>query len=151
MRLSKSLWWVDRPWRRKRGRGLILAIADTLACDHTKGTPYFIESINSKRGFYAGPCPNLVSYLLGWCEPKDTDYVLMGEHCRRKWVNLYTAWDCIIWLNIIFLPVPVESFMWLQMQIPRSPGDTREGDEIQERMSNTAESSSWLWLYIFMV
>lgn len=57
---------------------------ETLACDHTKVTPYFIESINSVKGFYAGPCPNLFSYLLGWCEPKDADYVLMGEHVSRK-------------------------------------------------------------------
>lgn len=56
-------------------------IFQTLACDHTKVTPYFIESIISQRGFWAGPCSNLFSYLLGWCEPKDSEYVLMGEHC----------------------------------------------------------------------
>ncbi|XP_034474761.1 phospholipase A1 member A [Drosophila innubila] len=56
----------------------------TLACDHTKVTPYFIESITTKRGFYAGPCPNLFTYLIGWCEPKDSEYVLMGEHCSHK-------------------------------------------------------------------
>ncbi|KFB48158.1 AGAP007991-PA-like protein [Anopheles sinensis] len=59
-------------------------IFQTLACDHTKVTPYFIESINSERGFWAGPCPTLISYLLGWCEPKDSDYVLMGEHLSRR-------------------------------------------------------------------
>uniref|UniRef100_A0A336LVZ2 CSON006317 protein n=1 Tax=Culicoides sonorensis TaxID=179676 RepID=A0A336LVZ2_CULSO len=57
-----------------------LSIFQTLACDHTKVTPYFIESITSQEGFWAGPCPTLFSYLLGWCEPKDSDYVLMGEH-----------------------------------------------------------------------
>ncbi|EDV31742.2 uncharacterized protein Dana_GF14403 [Drosophila ananassae] len=56
----------------------------TLACDHTKVTPYFIESITTTRGFYAGPCPNLFTYLIGWCEPKDSEYVLMGEHCSHK-------------------------------------------------------------------
>lgn len=59
----------------------------TLACDHTKVTPYFIESINSERGFFAGPCRNLLSYVLGWCHPKDEEYVLMGEHCTPKYVN----------------------------------------------------------------
>lgn len=59
-------------------------ILETLACDHTKVTPYFIESINSERGFWAGPCTTLVSYLLGWCEPKDSDYVLMGEHLSHR-------------------------------------------------------------------
>ncbi|XP_053663195.1 uncharacterized protein LOC128712324 [Anopheles marshallii] len=59
-------------------------IFQTLACDHTKVTPYFIESINSERGFWAGPCPTLISYLLGWCEPKDSDYVLMGEHLSKQ-------------------------------------------------------------------
>jgi pancreatic lipase-related protein 1 len=59
-------------------------IFQTLACDHTKVTPYFIESITSKRGFWAGPCTNLLSYLLGWCEPKTKDLVLMGEHCSWK-------------------------------------------------------------------
>lgn len=57
---------------------------ETLACDHTKVTPYFIESITTTRGFYAGPCPNLFTYLIGWCEPKDSEYVLMGEHCSHK-------------------------------------------------------------------
>lgn len=56
----------------------------TLACDHTKVTPYFIESINSERGFWAGPCRNLLTYVLGWCQPKDEEYVLMGEHCTPK-------------------------------------------------------------------
>lgn len=59
-------------------------IFQTLACDHTKVTPYFIETITSQRGFYAGPCTNLFTYLLGWCEPKDSDLVLMGEYCSWK-------------------------------------------------------------------
>lgn len=59
-------------------------IFQTLACDHTKVTPYFIESIVSPKGFWAGPCTNLFTYLLGWCEPKDSDLVLMGEHCSYK-------------------------------------------------------------------
>lgn len=57
---------------------------ETLACDHTKVTPYFIESINSQKGFYAGPCRNLLTYIVGWCQPKDSEYVLMGEHCSPK-------------------------------------------------------------------
>lgn len=64
-------------------------IFQTLACDHTRVTPYFIESITSQRGFYAGPCANLFSYLLGWCEPKDDDLVLMGEHCSWKARGVY--------------------------------------------------------------
>ncbi|XP_077287016.1 phospholipase A1 member A [Arctopsyche grandis] len=59
-------------------------IFKTLSCDHTKVTPYFIESINSPNGFWAGPCPNLVSYLIGWCEPRDNEYVLMGEHIDQN-------------------------------------------------------------------
>ncbi|XP_055712258.1 pancreatic lipase-related protein 2 [Phlebotomus papatasi] len=65
------------------------SLFDTLACDHTKVTPYFIESINSPKGFYAGPCPNLLSYLLGWCEPKDSEYVLMGEHVSHEARGIY--------------------------------------------------------------
>ncbi|XP_055685477.1 inactive pancreatic lipase-related protein 1 [Lutzomyia longipalpis] len=65
------------------------SIFDTLACDHTKVTPYFIESINSPKGFYAGPCPNLLSYLLGWCEPKDSEFVLMGEHVSHEARGIY--------------------------------------------------------------
>lgn len=57
---------------------------ETLSCDHTKVTPYFIESINSRAGFWAGPCSTLFSYLIGWCEPKDSEYVLMGEHVSLK-------------------------------------------------------------------
>ncbi|XP_061383177.1 pancreatic lipase-related protein 2-like [Danaus plexippus] len=64
-------------------------IFQTLSCDHTKVTPYFIESITSPVGFWAGPCPNLFSYLIGWCEPKDTQYVLMGEHVTHKARGVY--------------------------------------------------------------
>nr|XP_032515250.1 uncharacterized protein LOC116768606 [Danaus plexippus plexippus] len=64
-------------------------IFQTLSCDHTKVTPYFIESITSPVGFWAGPCPNLFSYLIGWCEPKDTEYVLMGEHVTHKARGVY--------------------------------------------------------------
>ncbi|XP_055548517.1 phospholipase A1 member A [Wyeomyia smithii] len=64
-------------------------IFQTLACDHTKVTPYFIESINSEKGFWAGPCTTLISYLLGWCEPKDSDYVLMGEHVSQSARGIY--------------------------------------------------------------
>ncbi|CAG9129227.1 unnamed protein product [Plutella xylostella] len=63
--------------------------AKTLSCDHTKVTPYFIESINSREGFWAGPCPSLFSYLIGWCEPKDTEYVMMGEHVTPKARGIY--------------------------------------------------------------
>ncbi|KAL5279312.1 hypothetical protein ACFFRR_003725 [Megaselia abdita] len=59
-------------------------IFQTLACDHTKVTPYFIESITTTKGFYAGPCSTLVQYLLGWCDPKPSEYVLMGEHVSTK-------------------------------------------------------------------
>lgn len=64
-------------------------IFQTLSCDHTKVTPYFIESINSPAGFWAGPCSNLLSYLIGWCEPKDTEYVLMGEHVTHNARGVY--------------------------------------------------------------
>ncbi|KAK9747118.1 Lipase [Popillia japonica] len=61
----------------------------TLACDHTKVTPYFIESIVTQKGFWAYPCPNLVSYLTGWCDPPKEDYVLMGEHVTPKARGVY--------------------------------------------------------------
>jgi hypothetical protein len=47
-------------------------------------TPYFIESINSKAGFWAVPCPNQFLYYLGLCNPPDDQYVLMGEHVSRR-------------------------------------------------------------------
>ncbi|KAG5890813.1 hypothetical protein JTB14_008254 [Gonioctena quinquepunctata] len=56
----------------------------TVACDHTKVTPYFIESIVTKDGFWAYPCPSLLSFMIGWCSPKDHEYVLMGEHVSHK-------------------------------------------------------------------
>ncbi|XP_066253941.1 phospholipase A1 1 [Euwallacea similis] len=61
----------------------------TLACDHTKVTPYFIESIISKKGFWAYPCPTLISFMLNWCSPQDEDYVLMGEHVSHKARGVY--------------------------------------------------------------
>ncbi|KAH0814868.1 hypothetical protein GEV33_007922 [Tenebrio molitor] len=64
-------------------------IFKTLACDHTKVTPYFIESIVSKKGFWAYPCPTLFSFMVGWCSPKDEEYVLMGEHVTHKARGVY--------------------------------------------------------------
>jgi hypothetical protein len=61
-----------------------LYFAGTLSCDHTKVTPYFIESINSVAGFWAVPCPNQFLYYLGFCNPPDDQYVLMGEHVSHK-------------------------------------------------------------------
>ncbi|XP_011867668.1 PREDICTED: phospholipase A1 member A-like isoform X1 [Vollenhovia emeryi] len=55
------------------------SILQTLSCDHTKVTPYYIESITTKKGFWAAPCANLFSYLIGWCNPKKEEYILMGE------------------------------------------------------------------------
>ncbi|XP_019876123.1 pancreatic lipase-related protein 2 [Aethina tumida] len=59
-------------------------IFKTLACDHTKVTPYFIESIVTKKGFWAYPCPTLISFMLGWCSPDPSEYVQMGEHVTHK-------------------------------------------------------------------
>ncbi|XP_022913419.1 phospholipase A1 member A [Onthophagus taurus] len=61
----------------------------TLACDHTKVSPYFVESIVTKKGFWSYPCPTLVSYLLGWCNPDKEDYVLMGEHVTHEARGIY--------------------------------------------------------------
>ncbi|XP_015514869.1 inactive pancreatic lipase-related protein 1 [Neodiprion pinetum] len=55
------------------------SILQTLSCDHTKVTPYYIESITTEVGFWAAPCANLLSYLIGWCNPAENEYVLMGE------------------------------------------------------------------------
>lgn len=54
-------------------------ILETLSCDHTKVTPYYIESITTDAGFWAAPCANLFSYLIGWCSPAENEYILMGE------------------------------------------------------------------------
>ncbi|ERL93779.1 phospholipase A1 VesT1.02 [Dendroctonus ponderosae] len=64
-------------------------IFKTLACDHTKVTPYFIESIISKKGFWAYPCPTLISFMLNWCSPNEQDYVLMGEHVSHQARGVY--------------------------------------------------------------
>ena len=53
--------------------------SETLSCDHTKVTPYYIESITTKAGFWAAPCANLLSYLIGWCDPAEEEYIPMGE------------------------------------------------------------------------
>ncbi|KAL1462887.1 hypothetical protein WDU94_014691 [Cyamophila willieti] len=60
------------------------SIIEQLSCDHTKVTPYFIESINTKRGFWAAPCPNRFYYNLGWCDSPETQYVEMGERANPK-------------------------------------------------------------------
>lgn len=56
------------------------SIIRTLSCDHTKVTPYFIESINSEVGFWAVPCSNRFLYMLGLCDRPLNEWVLMGEH-----------------------------------------------------------------------
>ncbi|KYQ50598.1 Vesicular glutamate transporter 2 [Trachymyrmex zeteki] len=61
------------------GGKLKISSVETLSCDHTKVTPYYIESITTKKGFWAAPCANLFSYLIGWCNPKKDEYILMGE------------------------------------------------------------------------
>ncbi|XP_011311218.1 inactive pancreatic lipase-related protein 1 isoform X2 [Fopius arisanus] len=55
------------------------SILRTLSCDHTKVTPYYIESITTKSGFWAAPCPNLFSYIIGLCRPEDDEWIPMGE------------------------------------------------------------------------
>nr|CAD7451866.1 unnamed protein product [Timema tahoe] len=64
-------------------------ITETLSCDHTKVTPYFIESINSQKGFWASPCSSQLLYYIGWCTPSDEEYVLMGEHAPHTARGLY--------------------------------------------------------------
>ncbi|XP_050541855.1 pancreatic lipase-related protein 2-like [Daktulosphaira vitifoliae] len=56
----------------------------TLSCDHTKVSPYFIESINSDIGFWAKPCSNRFLFNLGLCDSPESEYVLMGEHITHK-------------------------------------------------------------------
>ncbi|CAG5099699.1 Similar to pla1a: Phospholipase A1 member A (Danio rerio) [Cotesia congregata] len=65
------------------------SILQTLACDHTKVTPYYIESITTKVGFWAAPCANLFSYLTGWCSPKDEEWLLMGEDTPHTARGIY--------------------------------------------------------------
>jgi len=60
------------------------SIIRTLSCDHTKVTPYFIESINSEDGFWAVPCANRFFYTLGLCNSPIQDWVLMGENANPK-------------------------------------------------------------------
>ncbi|XP_046664366.1 pancreatic lipase-related protein 2 [Homalodisca vitripennis] len=60
------------------------SIIKTLSCDHTKVTPYFIESINSEAGFWSVPCSNRFLFMLGFCNPPAQDWVLMGEHANPK-------------------------------------------------------------------
>lgn len=64
-------------------------IYETLACDHQKVTPYFIESITTKVGFWAAPCSNLVLYLIGWCTNEETKYIKMGEDVPRSARGIY--------------------------------------------------------------
>ncbi|KAF7383004.1 hypothetical protein HZH68_014853 [Vespula germanica] len=63
------------------------SLLQTLSCDHTKVTPYYIESIITKKGFWAAPCGNLFSYLIGWCNPPLEKYILMGEDTPHTFLN----------------------------------------------------------------
>ncbi|XP_065215613.1 phospholipase A1 member A-like [Planococcus citri] len=65
------------------------SLIETLSCDHTRVTPYFIESINTEAGFWAVPCPNRFFYAFGWCTPAESEYVLMGEHISHTARGIY--------------------------------------------------------------
>ncbi|KAK3919215.1 Pancreatic lipase-related protein 2, partial [Frankliniella fusca] len=65
------------------------SLIKTLSCDHTKVSPYYVESIVTPVGFWALPCPNLFMYLLGFCQPKDEDYILMGEDAPHTARGIY--------------------------------------------------------------
>ncbi|XP_047119947.1 inactive pancreatic lipase-related protein 1 [Schistocerca piceifrons] len=65
------------------------SLLKSLSCDHTKVTPYFIESINSLNGFWAAPCSNQFLFFIGWCQPKDEDYIIMGEDVPHTARGLY--------------------------------------------------------------
>ncbi|KAJ1519687.1 hypothetical protein ONE63_004950 [Megalurothrips usitatus] len=65
------------------------SLIKTLSCDHTKVSPYYVESIVTPVGFWALPCPNLFSYLLGFCQPKDEDYIIMGEDAPHTARGIY--------------------------------------------------------------
>ncbi|KAK7591154.1 hypothetical protein V9T40_002767 [Parthenolecanium corni] len=65
------------------------SLIETLSCDHTKVTPYFIESITTETGFWAVPCPNRFFYAFGWCNPVESEYVLMGEHVSHAARGIY--------------------------------------------------------------
>lgn len=95
---------------------------ETLACDHTKVTPYFIESINSQKGFYAGPCRNLLTYIVGWCQPSESEYVLMGEHCSPKYVECLSELIREIYhpISIFHIAEHAAYTMWPQIQIHHS-------------------------------
>lgn len=84
--------WVDREWNQ-----WYIWSAETLSCDHTKVTPYYIESITTKVGFWAAPCGNLFSYLIGWCNPKLEEYILMGEDVPHTWVDFIRLTKQISW------------------------------------------------------
>ncbi|CAH0389246.1 unnamed protein product [Bemisia tabaci] len=60
-----------------------------LSCDHTVVTPYFVESINSERGFWAVPCPNRFLFNLGLCDGAISEYVPMGEHVPWRARGVY--------------------------------------------------------------
>ncbi|XKL63824.1 hypothetical protein PGB90_006188 [Kerria lacca] len=65
------------------------SLIETLSCDHTKVTPYYIESIITEVGFWSVPCPNRFFYAFGWCNPPESEYVLMGEHVSHLARGIY--------------------------------------------------------------
>lgn len=55
--------------------------SDPFACSHQRAPEYFLESINTIKGFWGWACSSYINYLLGFCPP--TNYqVLAGEHCK---------------------------------------------------------------------
>lgn len=64
-------------------------------------TPYYIESITTKKGFWAAPCGNLFSYLIGWCNPPLEKYILMGEDTPHTLVLFHNCL-CFSVITVIF-------------------------------------------------
>ncbi|KAG5683157.1 hypothetical protein PVAND_012455 [Polypedilum vanderplanki] len=58
------------------------------ACSHQRCADYFMESIQTKTGFYGRQCDSYLLYLLNQCEHHKAN-MLAGEHCNKTTTGMY--------------------------------------------------------------
>jgi Lipase len=63
--------------------------SDILSCSHHRCPNYFMESIQSTKGFYGWKCQSYFHYVLGLCPYNANDMLLAGENCAVTTRGMY--------------------------------------------------------------
>lgn len=62
---------------------------DIISCSHERCVDYFMESIQSKLGFYGWKCESYFKYIFGLCPFENNHMTVAGENCRDTTRGMY--------------------------------------------------------------